>query len=77
MVLSQIEVGRGRESSERKSGPLYIGKGKASMLLKTKENAGFLVNNEPKHLNFCVSNGIGAKSAALGVMIRTRKLVCY
>jgi hypothetical protein len=41
------------------------------MLLKTKENAGFLGENEPKQLNFCVSNAIGAKSAALGVMIRT------
>jgi len=47
------------------------------MLLKTKENASFGGENEPKRLSFCVFNLITVKLAALGVMIRTLKLVCY
>jgi hypothetical protein len=76
-VLSQIEVARVLGSSERESGPLYIGKGKAGMLIKTKENASFWGENEPKRLNFFVFNVITAKLAALEGKIRTRKLVCY
>ena len=64
-------MGRVRGSSERKSGPLYIGKGKASMLLKTKENASFWGGNEPKRLNFSVLNVITAKLTALKGKIRT------
>ena len=47
------------------------------MLLKTKENATFWGENEPKRLNNCVFNVITAKLTALEGKIRTRKLVYY
>ena len=78
-MAARAELVAARElgPSERKAGPLYIRKGKASMLLKTKENASFWGENEPKRLNFCVFNLITVKLAALTGKIRTRKLVCY